>query len=163
MSARSAETPLARLIAEAGELPVPSAVNALARAARERHGPGIAAVLFYGSCLREPDARDRMIDLYLLADSYAEVHRGWLMRALNALLPPNIYYIEARLADQVARAKYALVALTHFEKLVSPATCEGWMPCMRGVTSTRLSSRSTPIGRRTLVWWNSVFAWNPSS
>ena len=86
---------LVRLIAAESAAPVPAAIVAVADAARRRHGSGIAAVLFYGSCLREADDVGGIADLYLLADSYGQVHRRLSMRALNRLLPPNVYYIEA--------------------------------------------------------------------
>jgi hypothetical protein len=108
------------LIAEESGRPTSPAVVAVADAARDRHGQGIIAVLLYGSCLRDPDDRGKIIDLFLIADRYARVHRNPLMRWLNALLPPNVYYIEAPLADRVVRAKYALITLAQFEKLVSP-------------------------------------------
>jgi hypothetical protein len=113
------EHALPQLIAEESGLPVSPAVEAVAAAARARHGPSIAAVLLYGSCLREPDDRGKIIDLFLLADSYAAVQPGRLMRALNALLPPNVYYIEAPHDDRAVRAKYALITLAQFERLVS--------------------------------------------
>jgi hypothetical protein len=108
------------LIAEESGGTASPAVAAVADAARARHGPGIVAVLLYGSCLREADDRGKIIDLFLIADRYAEVHPGRWMRWLNALLPPNVYYIEAPLKGRVARAKYALITLAQFEKLVSP-------------------------------------------
>ena len=40
------------------------------------------------------------------------------MRALNALLPPNVYYIEAPFEGRTVRAKYALLTLAQFERLV---------------------------------------------
>ena len=52
------------------------AIGAVADAARRRHGPGIAAVLFYGSCLRDGDDVGKIVDLFLLADSYARSTAG---------------------------------------------------------------------------------------
>jgi predicted nucleotidyltransferase len=117
---------LVRLIAAESEAPAPRAIVAVADAARNRHGPGIAAVLFYGSCLRDDDDIDKIADLFLLADSYGQVHRGLVMRVLNRLLPPNIYYIEAPLDDRTVRAKYALVTLGQFERLVEPRTLQSY-------------------------------------
>ena len=103
---------------------------AVAEVARRRHGEAIVAVLFYGSCLRQPDDGEhsgdegRIVDLYLLADRYAGLHRSRLARALNALLPPNVYYVEAPFGGRVVRAKYALVTLDQFERLVSRDTLQ---------------------------------------
>ena len=106
---------------------VPSApVVTVAEAARLRHGRGVLAVLFYGSCLRLQSVEGRIVDLYLLTESYSQVYRNWGMRALNALLPPNVYYIEATLGGRIARAKYAIVSLDQFERLVSGRTFDSY-------------------------------------
>ena len=63
-----------------------------------------------------------MIDLYLLCDDYAAVHRSRLMQWLNRLIPPNVYYVETAHAGAIVRAKYALVSLTQFERRMGPAT-----------------------------------------
>jgi hypothetical protein len=113
-------TPLeATIEAELGA-PVPAPVRAAAEAARLRHGGGVCAVLFYGSCLREGCDEDRIVDLYLLADGYASVHARPVQRWLNRLLPPNVYYLEAPHGTGTVRAKYALVGLAHLERLVRP-------------------------------------------
>ena len=117
---------LVRLIAAESAAPAPPAIVAVADAARRRHGAGIAAVLFYGSCLREADDVGKIADLYLLAESYGEVHRRLSMRALNRLLPPNVYYIEAPFGGRTVRAKYAVLTLAQFERLVGPRTLQSY-------------------------------------
>jgi hypothetical protein len=79
-------------------------------------------VLAYGSCLRDGVTDGRVVDLYLLSDDYRGGNQGVVMRTLNRLLPPNVYYLEAPFEDRTVRAKYALVSLPHFERLVSPST-----------------------------------------
>ena len=108
----------------AGELAAPAdpAVAAVADAARAAHGPGVCAVLFYGSCRRDGYREGLLVDLYLIVDDYASVHRSRLMRWLNQLVPPNVYYVEAEHIGGKVRAKYALVSLGQLERLVSPAT-----------------------------------------
>jgi hypothetical protein len=117
---------LIRLIAAENAAPAGQSIVAVADAARRRHGSGIAAVLFYGSCLRSGDDVGSMVDLYLLADSYQKVHRGPFMRMLNRLLPPNVYYIEAPFAGRTVRAKYALLTLEQFEGLVERRTLQSY-------------------------------------
>ena len=102
--------------------PAPPAVHAIARAARLRHAPGIAAVLFYGSCFRDGVVEDRLVDLYLLADDYRTVGQSLLAARANALVPPNVYYIEAEHEGQIVRAKYAIVTLDQLAAKVAPAT-----------------------------------------
>lgn len=113
---------LALLVAPELATPVADAVEAVSAAARAAHGSAVCAVLFYGSCLRDGYRDGLMIDLYLLVDDYAAVHRSRLMRWLNRLIPPNVYYVETGHAGAVVRAKYALVSLPQFEKIVAPTT-----------------------------------------
>ncbi|MFZ1430779.1 MAG: hypothetical protein WAS21_28930 [Geminicoccaceae bacterium] len=113
---------LALLVAPELATPVADAVKAVSAAARATHGEAVCAVLFYGSCLRDGYRDGLMIDLYLLVDDYAAVHRSRLMRWLNQLVPPNVYYVETGHAGGVVRAKYALVSLPQFERRVGPAT-----------------------------------------
>lgn len=100
--------------------PAPPAVHAIAEAARRRHGDGISAVLFYGSCFRDGVVEDRLVDLYLLADDYAGVHGNRLAAFANALVPPNVYYLETLAEGRMVRAKYALVTLSQLEAKVAP-------------------------------------------
>ena len=102
--------------------PAPAAVQAIARAARGRHAPGIAAVLFYGSCFRDGEVVDRLVDLYLLADAYETTGQGRIAAATNALLPPNVRYLEIGHEGRTVRAKYAIVTLDQLEAWVAPDT-----------------------------------------
>ena len=115
---------LLRVIGEESAAPVPAPIVAVAEAARRRHGQAIVAVLFYGSCLRQRGDEGGIVDLYLLADRYEGVHRNRLARALNALLPPNVYYLEAAFEGRRVAAKYAIVTLGQFELLVGPGTLQ---------------------------------------
>lgn len=117
---------LVRLIAAENKAPAAPPVMAIADAARKRHGGGIVAVLFYGSCLRDRDDAGRIVDLYLLAASYALVHRNPLMRLLNRLLPPNVYYIETPFAGRTVRAKYTIMTLDQLEHLVGRSTLQSY-------------------------------------
>jgi hypothetical protein len=117
---------LVQLIAAENSAPAAPSIMAVAEAARRRHGAGIAAVLFYGSCMRDGDDAGGVVDLYLLADSYEKVHRSPLMRLLNRLLPPNVYFIETPFADRTVCAKYALLTLEQFERLVDQRTLESY-------------------------------------
>lgn len=143
--------PVMRLIAEESGVPPPPAVVEVAEAARRRHGEGIVAVLFYGSCLRELDDRGALVDLYLLADRYRNVHRSRWMQLLNRLLPPNVYYIETAFEDRVIRAKYAIVKLSQFEKLVSGRTFEPYFWARFAQPTGLLWARSEAVRRRVVA------------
>ncbi|MDF1585868.1 hypothetical protein [Marinimicrococcus flavescens] len=97
-------------------------VHAVADAARRHWGGGVVAVLFYGSCLRSGEDEGKLVDLYLLAEGYGQVHRWFLPRLLNRLVPPNVYYVETVFEGRTVRAKYALVSLEQLSRLVGPET-----------------------------------------
>jgi hypothetical protein len=145
-----APTALVRLIAAEAAAPVAPAIEAVAAAARDRHGPGIVAVLFYGSCLRDKGEFDKIADLYLLADSYRDVHRGPFMRGLNRLLPPNVYYIEAPFEGRTVRAKYAIVTLVQFERLVRCRTLQSYFWARFAQPTVVLWAREEAIRERVI-------------
>jgi hypothetical protein len=81
-----------------------------------RHGEAMQGILFYGSCLRSGDDLDGLVDLYLLVDNYRSAFKSRLQAILNSLLPPNVYYLERKIEDQVVRTKYAVLSLADFHK-----------------------------------------------
>ena len=92
------------------------AVRALIDEIRQRHGEAARAILFYGSCLRSGDDLDGLVDLYLLVDDYRDAFDSRWQAFLNALLPPNVYYLEVKFKGQVVRTKYAVLSLADFQK-----------------------------------------------
>jgi len=112
-------------IAEEVAQPVGAAALALVDAIVARHGRCVAAVLFYGSCLRDPDPAaddDPVFDFYILVDDYRAANPGPLAAIANAILPPNVFYIEHLWSGRTLRAKYAIVALKPFRRAVSRST-----------------------------------------
>jgi hypothetical protein len=102
--------------------PVGAAAGALVEAIVRRHGRAVDAVLFYGSCLRRGDptaAEDPVFDFYVLVDDYRHMYQGRLAALANALLPPNVFYLNAPWRDQTLRAKYAVVTLRQFRQAMS--------------------------------------------
>jgi hypothetical protein len=144
----SADTALAAIVAAELATPAPTAVAAIADAARERHGPGVCAVLFYGSCLRDGYHEGLLVDLYLLVDDYAAVHPSRLMRWLNRLIPPNVYYAETGHDGNVVRAKYALVSLPQFELRVGAGTRNPYFWARFAQPTGLVWSRNAAIGFR---------------
>lgn len=106
---------LARLVADELAQPVPEAVTRLAQAIRGRTGPATSAILFYGSCLRKQSA-EGVLDFYVLVDAYRPANPGRRLALANALLPPNVFYLELASAEGVLRAKYAVVSLDDFAR-----------------------------------------------
>lgn len=96
---------------------------ALAGAIRERHGETVAAVLFYGSCLRQKpddDPPEGIQDFYAIVDRYEDAYPTRWKAVANRLLPPNVFYIEMPFAGRMVRAKYAVVSRAQFLKGTSP-------------------------------------------
>ena len=110
---------------EVDSAPAP-AISAIAEAARLRHGEGILAVVFYGSVRRDHVDEGRIVDFYLLADSYRSLHAGWFARRMNAALPPNVYYLEVPFEGRRVRAKYNLMTLEQFERAMRPETFQSY-------------------------------------
>ena len=81
-----------------------------------RYGQAAQGILFYGSCLRSGDDLDGLVDLYLLVDSYRNAYSAFLPAILNALLPPNVFYLEREIEGRMVRTKYAVLSLTDFQK-----------------------------------------------
>lgn len=98
----------------------PPAVRALIDEILQRHGDAARGILFYGSCLRSGDEFDGLVDLYLLVDDYRGASKSRWQALLNALLPPNVYYLELEFEGQVVRTKYAVLSLADFQKGTSP-------------------------------------------
>lgn len=98
------------------------AVRALIDEILARHGGAAQGILFYGSCLRSGDDLDGLVDLYLLVDDYRKAFKSRVQACLNALLPPNVYYLEREFKGDIVRTKYAVLSLADFQKGTSP----GW-------------------------------------
>lgn len=117
------------LIAAELAQPVSDSVTAAAAEIRRRHRAAVAGCLFYGSCLREGRDAGRVIDFYLLTEDYRRFHGRRLPAMLNALLPPNVYYLESDLDGQVVRAKYAVISL---EDLVRDTSASAFLSTLWG-------------------------------
>jgi hypothetical protein len=103
--------------------PVPAPVAALADELASRAGPSNAAVLFYGSALRD-DALDGVLDFYVLTDQpIAWPGTGWT-RLAGRLLPPNVGYLETVVGKATLRAKYAVMTLAQFRAAMSPRSID---------------------------------------
>jgi len=104
--------------------PVSPGARALAERIRARHGAAVRAVLFYGSCLRRGDDQEGVLDLYVLVEDYRSAYASWAHAAMNRLLPPNVFYLEARVGDRLVRGKYAVLACRDLTRLTSARTFE---------------------------------------
>ena len=91
------------------DAPVSAEASALAREIGARHGKAVAAIAFYGSCLRRRTS-EGVHDFYAIVDDYRSAYRSPALAAVNALLPPNVFYLEQESGGVRLRAKYAVVS-----------------------------------------------------
>jgi hypothetical protein len=104
--------------------PVSPGSQAVVERLRERFGPAVRGVLFYGSCLRRGDDHEGVLDLYVLVDDYGSAYDSQPLAVLNRLLPPNVFYLETQAVERVVRAKYAVLAQRDLTRLTSTRTFE---------------------------------------
>jgi hypothetical protein len=115
---------LAQLVHHELARAAPNAALKLAEAIRKRVGSAVAAIVFYGSCLRKQTS-EGVLDFYVLVDDYASASSSrWLAWAGSAL-PPNVFYIECAGDGETLRSKFAVVSLRDFAQGAAPA---GWRP-----------------------------------
>ncbi len=109
--------PLPILEAELFDAPPPAAQAFLAPL-QQRFGESLAAVVFYGSCLRKQTA-EGVLDFYALVDDYDAAYAGRALALANRALPPNVFYLETNHGDATLRAKVAVMSRAHFREALS--------------------------------------------
>jgi len=104
-------------IISAETLDPPARVTAVIDAIKLRHPDRIEAFVYYGSSLRELNNPNKMLDFYVLVDSYRKTHSNILRAGLNKLIPPAVYYLEHTDKDGIlSTCKYSILSLSEFEK-----------------------------------------------
>lgn len=128
--------------------PVPAAAEALGARIAERH-PGSAIVLYGsgGSILSDSDPTNLLYDFYVIAPSYRAAYASPFLRFLNWLIPPNVFYFETPAGGVVLRAKYAVLSIGHFERLVGKGTFHSYF-WARFAQPCRIVSASAELRRR---------------
>lgn len=95
----------------------PDRVTNVMNAIRERHAGRVEAMVYYGSSLRELDNPEKMLDFYVLVDSYRKTHGVGPRALINRLMPPAVYYLEQEATDgTLSTCKYSILSLPEFEK-----------------------------------------------
>lgn len=95
----------------------PSRITQVMNAIKQRHKGRIEAFIYYGSSLRELDNPEKMLDFYVLVDSYRMTHKNMFRATLNTLIPPAVYYLEHQGEDGIlSTCKYSILSLDAFEK-----------------------------------------------
>ena len=84
-------------------------VSAVCNDIAERHKDRVLAFIYYGSSLRDMDNPEKMLDFYVIVDSYRKTHRNPVRALLNTLIPPAVYYHEMVHPDgQKTTCKYSI-------------------------------------------------------
>jgi hypothetical protein len=117
-----ARTALIAALTEELVRPAPPQALEVSAEIRSRHGSSVAAVLFYGSCLRKQRPEEGVLDFYALVHGYADAYRSNLLAWSNAALPPNVFYAELPRPRGVIRTKYAVMSLDDFARGCLPAS-----------------------------------------
>lgn len=115
---------LREILQEELNRPVAETVKAIADVLRARYERAAVAVLFYGSCLRSPEAElaDNLLDFYVLVDDYRKAYDQRWLAVANRLLPPNAFYCETVWQGTHIRAKYVVISLDDFARFCRPET-----------------------------------------
>ena len=96
-------------------------VSAVCADIASRHKDRVQAFIYYGSSLRDMDNPEKMLDFYVIVDSYRRTHKNPVRGFLNYLIPPAVYYHEMVHDDGVmTTCKYSIISLKAFEKKCGP-------------------------------------------
>jgi len=107
------------IVAETAQ-PTFAAAQAFADHLARDFGPSVAAVVFYGSCLRQSTDQGLMLDFYVLVDRMGAAIANPLSAAAGAVLAPKVYYREMAYEGRVLRAKVAVMTLSRFLRDTGP-------------------------------------------
>lgn len=117
-----------RDIIEREQRPIGDRAEALVTEIHRKHGGVEKALLFYGSSLRAGEASGKMLDFYVLVDSYRDVHGFGLKQLGSFLAPPSVHYCEAAgPGGERLRSKYSIVSLSAFRRRARGAAFESML------------------------------------
>ncbi len=98
---------------------VPHEVAVVAKVIAAQYGRCVTGVIFYGSCLRTGEIEDKILDFYVIVDSYKNAYeKRWLAFA-NKMIPPNVFYHEMDVEGMRVRSKYAVLSMDDLAYRVS--------------------------------------------
>ncbi len=87
-----------------------------------RHSNRVLGFLYYGSSLRQMNEGSKMLDFYVVVDSYRKTHRNPIRAVLNAAIPPAVYYVELEHEDgSLSTCKYSIISIKGFERRSGPS------------------------------------------
>jgi hypothetical protein len=128
--------------------PAPSQALDVCAEIRRRHGASVAAVLFYGSCLRKQRPEEGVLDFYALVHDYRSAYSSAPLALSNAMLPPNVFYAELGTGAAVVRTKYAIISLADFARGCRPSSLHSIVWARFCQPSLLVWSESPAVARR---------------
>ncbi len=138
---------LSAIEAEADASVFPAA-SAACEYLKQEYGDATAAVVFYGSCLRQKTDIGLMLDFYVLVDSYTNALLHRLSAFFAFLLPPNVYYHEIPFEGRIVRAKVAVISVGQFLHGTGPETFASSLWARFAQPAAVIYSRSPEVRRR---------------
>ena len=109
-------TALTALMREDLAGPTPAGLAPLLEPIQQRFGSALLGVLLYGSCRRRDQVDEGLVDLMVLVSGYKAAYGSGLTAVINRLLPPNVFYLEAKSPQGRLRSKYAVISLDQFQR-----------------------------------------------
>lgn len=92
-------------------------VSSVCKDIAARHPGRVQAFMYYGSSLRDLDDAEKMLDFYVVVDSYRKTHKNPIRAILNRLIPPAVYYYEQTDENGIlSTCKYSIISINEFEK-----------------------------------------------
>lgn len=112
-------SPIQNILAREYIEPIPR-IKTVCDDIRRRHKNRVQAFVYYGSSLRDMEDPEKMLDFYVLVDSYRKTHKNPIRIFLNKLFPPAVYYHAMTHQDGVkTTCKYSIMSLSAFERRCS--------------------------------------------
>ncbi|WP_417450815.1 hypothetical protein [Kordiimonas sp.] len=92
----------------------PEEVSIAAERIADRFNGAVCGILFYGSCLRTGEIIDKVLDFYVIVDTYSSAYDSRWLAMANQVLPPNVFYHETEVNGVTVRSKYAVLSRADF-------------------------------------------------
>ena len=110
------EDPLIPLLRHYDHVEANARVKTVCDAISARHADHVLGFVYYGSSLRDMNNADKMLDFYVIIDSYRKTHKNPIRAVLNAAIPPAVYYHEMTHDNGIlTTCKYSLISIKAFE------------------------------------------------
>lgn len=97
-----------------------------AEAIKSEFKDSLVTIIFYGSCRREREYKNALLDFYVIVNSYQKAYKSFWHKLANKLLPPNVFYLQLTIGAQMYRAKYAVISQSDMSYRVSPSAFHGY-------------------------------------